>query len=334
MNSWQGNSNDGNGWMLVGRITHRPIHNSTSIMTNPDIHFLDAHGLACFCAAAEELHFGRAAARMFMSQPPFSQQIKRLEQQVGVALFVRTTRSVRLTPAGMVMLRHAKKIAGETARMLRETEMAARGEAGSLVIGLAPTVAYAPIAETLYRFRIDHPSIEVELREMNSVSMEAKIQQRDIDLALMRPIEMDATITSHEVFREPLVVALRADHPWSAKRRIAPAQVAELPLLGYSPTASPYFRALLHSIFATAGRHPRYVQESIIPTILTLAEVGVGAAIVPLSLMQNRSRSLVSIPLQIGGESMARIVVASRTNCDNLAAQALITRLQKMRRSA
>lgn len=319
--------------MLVGRITHSPIHNSMPIMTKSDIMFIDEHGLACFCAAAEELHFGRAAARMFMSQPPFSQQIKRLEQQVGVALFVRTTRSVRLTPAGMVMHRHARKIASDTATMLRETKMAARGEAGSLVIGLAPTVAYAPIAETLYQFRIDHPNIEVDLREMNSVNMEAKIQQRDIDLALMRPIEMDATITSHEVFREPLVLALRSDHPWSAKRRIDPAQVAELPLLGYSQTASPYFRELLQSIFATTRIRPRYVQESVIPTILTLAEVGVGAAIVPLSLMQIRPHSLVSIPLRVGEANMARIVVASRANSDNIAAHTLIARLRTLRRA-
>lgn len=280
-------------------------------MTSSDIMFLDDRLLACFCAAAEELHFGRAAARLFMSQPPFSQQIKRLEAMVGAPLFVRTTRSVRLTPAGEVMYQHARTIAGQTRVMLRAVRQAAEGEGGSLVVGIAPTAAYSPVAEALYRYRVAHPQVTLDLREMNSVTMEAMLRAQTIDVAVMRPMSMDPEFDRVEVFREPMMLALRRDHPWAGRRRVSVEQAALLPLIGYSQQASPYFRGMLQAMFADAGKSPRFVQDSVIPTVLTLVEIGVGAAIVPRSLSRLRSESLAFVPLQDSSRAMATIVVAS-----------------------
>ncbi len=280
-------------------------------MTSSDIMFLDDRLLACFCAAAEELHFGRAAARLFMSQPPFSQQIKRLEAMVGAPLFVRTTRSVRLTPAGEVMYQHARTIAGQTRVMLRAVRQAAEGEGGSLVVGIAPTAAYSPVAEALYRYRVAHPQVTLDLREMNSVTMEAMLRAQTIDVAVMRPMSMDPEFDRVEVFREPMMLALRRDHPWAGRRRVSVEQAALLPLIGYSQQASPYFRGMLQAMFADAGKSPRFVQDSVIPTVLTLVEIGVGAAIVPRSLSRLRSESLALVPLQDSSRAMATIVVAS-----------------------
>lgn len=280
-------------------------------MTSSDIMFLDDRLLACFCAAAEELHFGRAAARLFMSQPPFSQQIKRLEAMVGAPLFVRTTRSVRLTPAGEVMYQHARTIAGQTRVMLRAVRQAAEGEGGSLVVGIAPTAAYSPVAEALYRYRVAHPQVTLDLREMNSVTMEAMLRAQTIDVAVMRPMSMDPEFDRVEVFREPMMLALRRDHPWAGRRRVSVGQAGTLPLIGYSQQASPYFRGMLQAMFADAGKSPRFVQDSVIPTVLTLVEIGVGAAIVPRSLSRLRSESLAFVPLQDPSHAMATIVVAS-----------------------
>jgi len=280
-------------------------------MTNSDIMFVDDRLLACFCAAAEELHFGRAAARLFMSQPPFSQQIKRLEAMVGAPLFVRTTRSVRLTPAGEVMYQHARTIAGQTRVMLRAVRQAAEGEGGSLVVGIAPTAAYSPVAEALYRYRVAHPHVTLDLREMNSVTMEAMLRAQTIDVAVMRPMSLDPEFDRVEVFREPMMLALRRDHPWAGRRRVSVEQAATLPLIGYSQHASPYFRGMLQAMFTDAGKSPRFVQDSVIPTVLTLVEIGVGAAIVPRSLARLRSESLAFVPLQDPSHAMATIVVAS-----------------------
>jgi len=298
-------------------------------MTNPDTIFLDGRLLAIFCAAAEELHFGRAAARLFMSQPPFSQQIKRLEEVVGAALFVRTTRSVRLTPAGQLMYERARQIAGDTRTMLRAVRQAARGEAGSLVIGLTPSAACSPLTEALYHYRVAQPEIELDLREMNSNTMEGALRLRTIDVALMRPTLTDADIQATEVFQEPMVLAIRRDHPWAGRKRVTVEQVASIALIGYAQGVSPYFRQMLQSMFGHVGKRPRIVQESVVPTLLALVEAGVGAAIVPWTISQARGHSLLFLPLLDGSNSVAKIVVASLRSQPNPAVEGLVAAMRQ-----
>jgi DNA-binding transcriptional LysR family regulator len=295
-------------------------------MMNHDIVAMDGKLLAAFLAAAEELHFGRAAARLFMSQPPFSQLIRRVEEVVGTPLFVRTTRSVRLTPAGQVMLAHVRGMVDASARMLRDVRQAARGEGGTLTVGLTPTAACSPLADRLYQFRKRHPTVDLELREMNSNQMEAALRLRDIDVALMRPMAMDADIDVMDVFDEPLLLALRADDPLAQRKRVGLAQAADLPLIGYSHSVSPYFRRMLQGLFATIGRRPRYVQDSVLPTVLTLVEAGVGAAIVPWTMTRSRGDSLVFLPITGVGKVRATIVMASLADPAN----AVITKAQEL----
>ncbi|WP_454902908.1 LysR family transcriptional regulator [Variovorax gossypii] len=277
-----------------------------------DIIGLDPKLLVAFIAAAEELHFGRAAARMYMSQPPFSQLIQRLENLVGAQLFERTTRSVRLTPAGHAMQDGARAVVDQLNLMLREVQRAALGEAGALCIGMAPTAACSPLAEKLYAYRRAHPQIELELREMNSNAMEAALRQRVIDVALMRPLPMDSDIEVVEALEEPMLLAVRKDGAHGQKDSIALEEVADLSLVGYVQTVSPYFRQMLQAMFAAIKRRPRIVQESVIPTILTLVEAGVGAAVVPWSVSRARDSVLVFLPISNPGLPRARIIVAKR----------------------
>ncbi|WBY01245.1 LysR substrate-binding domain-containing protein [Ramlibacter tataouinensis] len=292
-------------------------------MLNHDTIFLDARLLQIFCVAAEELHFGRAAERMCMSQPPFSQQIKRLEKLVEAQLFVRTTRSVRLTPAGEVMLSRAKRLASDTGLMLRAVRQAARGEAGSLSIGLTISANCSPLAEALYQYRITHPHIELDLREMNSSTMESALRLRQIDVALMRPVHVDADISTTEVYREPMVLAVRRDHPWAGQKCVSLEQVAEVPLIGYEQAISPYFRRMVHQMFAQTARPPRIVQESAVPTNLTLVEAGVGVAIVPLTILRARSDTLTYVPLHDRSMTQAVTVMAMLRSHPNPAANDL-----------
>lgn len=269
-----------------------------------------------------------------MSQPPFSQQIKRLEEVVGTPLFVRTTRSVRLTPAGAVMQEHARRIAGMTSLMLRAVTQAARGEGGTLVVGLAPSAAYSPVVAALHRYRTAYPEVELDLREMNSNAMEAQLRSRAIDVAVMRPVPTNNGVETIEVFREPMLLAVRRDHPLAGARRVTLDQVAALPMIGYSHSASPYFRNLLDSIFSQARKRPRMVQDSAIPTLLTLVEIGIGVALVPRSLAQMKTEELGFVPVQDRSGTMASLVVASLRDRSNAAVDGFIAAMREADRHA
>ncbi|WP_231570369.1 LysR substrate-binding domain-containing protein [Achromobacter sp. RTa] len=269
--------------------------------------------LVLFCTVAEELHFGRAAARLFMTQPPLTQQIKRLEAIVGVPLFVRTTRSVKLTPAGEVMYERAGRITADTQLMLRQARRAARGETGSLAIGITPSAAGSPLVSALSHYRDAHPEVRLDLREMNSVDMEPALRTRVVDVALMRPLALDADIETEVVHEEPLRVALRHDHALAKQRDVALSELLAYPLVGYRQDVSPYFRAMIQGLFKRAQLKPRVAQESVIPTLLTLVEAGVGPAIVPLSLGRIRTDSLRFLPLRgLPGEKAQVILAALR----------------------
>ena len=277
--------------------------------------------MVVFCTLAEELHFARAAARLFMTQPPLTQQIKRLEAIVGVPLFVRTTRSVKLTPAGEIMYERARKIATDTQLMLRQARRTARGETGTLVIGITPSAASSPLVSALSHYRDAHPEVRIDLREMNSVDMEPALRSRAVDVALMRPHPLDADIQTRVIYEEPLRVALRHDHALANQRDVSLQELLEFPLVGYRQDISPYFRGMLQTLFARAQLKPEIAQESVIPTLLTLVEAGIGPALVPQSLSRLRSDSLRFLPLRDVSGASAQVVVAALRDQSNPAVE-------------
>ena len=209
---------------------------------------------------------------------------------------------------------------------------AALGEAGALCIGMAPTAACSPLAEKLYAYRQAHPQIELELREMNSNAMEAALRQRVIDVALMRPLPMDSDIDVVDALDEPMVLAVRQDGALGQRDSIALEEIAELALIGYVQAVSPYFRHMLQAMFAAIKRRPRIVQESVIPTILTLVEAGVGAAVVPRSVSRARDSTLAFLPIANPGLPRARIIVAQRAgpSQDVLSVQKFVAALRSV----
>ncbi|AVG38857.1 Hca operon transcriptional activator HcaR [Achromobacter insolitus] len=290
-------------------------------MSKSELIFLDGRLLVLFCTLAEELHFARAAARLFMTQPPLTQQIKRLEAIVGVPLFERTTRSVALTPAGEIMYERARKIAADTQLMLRQARRTARGETGTLVIGITPSAASSPLVSALSHYRDAHPEVRIDLREMNSVDMEAALRSRVVDVALMRPHPLDADILTRVIYEEPLRVALRRDHALAHQRDVSLEELLEYPLVGYRQDISPYFRNMIQALFARAQLKPEIAQESVIPTLLTLVEAGIGPALVPQSLSRMRSDSLCFLPLRDVTGATAQVVVAAMRKQGNPAVE-------------
>ncbi len=297
-------------------------------MSVSNLMFLDGKLLTVFCVAAEELHFGRAAARLFMTQPPLSQHIKRLEEVVDAPLFIRTTRSVRLTPAGQLLYERARRISSDTVAMLRTVRQAARGEAGSLVIGLTPSAASSTLAGGLYQFRVEHPEIDLDLREMTSTAMESAIRLRTLDVALMRPTVMPADIQTIEIHSETMMLVVRKDHKLANSPRVRLQDIAQYPLIGLQQDISPYFRDIVQTMFARSKLVPKIVQESVIPTILTLVEAGAGIAIVPSSLSRTRGDSLVFLPITGHSNPVAKLVAAALSDSMTPTVEKLIWTLQ------
>jgi DNA-binding transcriptional LysR family regulator len=260
----------------------------------------DLAQLRCFVTVAEELHFGRAAARLNMTQPPLSRQIQVLEHILDVALFERTSRSVRLTVAGASFLPEAKRLlrfAEEAAAVAKRT---ASGQAGLLKIGFTAMAAHAFLPALLNACRTQLPSIDLFLREMVTAEQIEALETGQIDIGLVRPPVTAGDLLSMRVLCESLIVALPRGHQLSRSEAITVKDLDGEPFIMYSPYESRYFYDLLVAQFARAKVLPRYVQHlSQIHSILSLVRAGLGAALVPEAASNLRLKDVVLKPLRI-----------------------------------
>ena len=254
--------------------------------------------LRCFVTLAEELHFGRAAARLYMTQPPLSRQIQLLEHALSVRLVERTSRSVRLSAAGQVFYRDAVSI-------LRHAEQAAvlanrieKGEAGRVTVGFTAVAGYDLLPRIVSAAQRALPHIDIVLKEMVSKEQLEALGSGSIDLGFVRPLPHDASIEQWLLMRDPLVFALHANHRLARKKAIRPDDIQNEPFIMYSPHEGKYFYDLIVGLFATSGVHTRHVQHiGQTHTILGLVRGGVGLAVVPASAMTLPFRDVVFKPV-------------------------------------
>lgn len=259
---------------------------------------LDERLLRAFKAVAEELHFGRAAQRLHISQPPLSLSIRQLEEQLGVSLFIRTTRSVQLTPAGAQLLRSLADIEQVHQQAVTAVQQAASGLSGELSVALTPSATYTPIPRALRAFRAQYPQVHLDLREMNSRHMAQLLLSGQLDLALARPLITSTALQSRPIYHEPLVFCVPHGHPLALREAVTVEQIRDSELIGYSSSESIYFHDLLKELLGPDGaEHPRTGLRTIIPTILLLVESGFGTAVVPQSLNRLRAENLSYVPI-------------------------------------
>lgn len=251
--------------------------------------------LRYFVAVAEELHFGFAAQRLHMTQPPLSQRIRQLEDALRVPLFKRTTRSVELTAAGQVLLVRARALLEAAADAEQATERAGKGESGALRLGFTSSAAYRVLPAALARFTAAYPEVRLEMREKVSVELADDLMSHRIDVALLRPMpgREYVGLESIAVDRETLVVAAPRDHGFAALQFVPVRTLDGEPILGFSAQHSPYFHKVLDDLFTGAGIRPRVRMESVLPTLLALVEAGLGITVVPESATVLRERQLV-----------------------------------------
>jgi DNA-binding transcriptional LysR family regulator len=260
---------------------------------------LELRQLRYFIAVAEEKHFGRAALRLHMTQPPLSQTIQGLEQMLGTPLFVRTKRSVALTPAGLALLPEAQRILQQAAALPDLAQRAASGNAGLLTLSFISTADYSILPPLLLQFRERFPQVRIDLREATTDVQLDDLVLGKIDAGLLLPPLPDKARTQLDylpLLSEPLLAAIPAG--WAAAKNrgkgggntgssgaLSLKALAELPLIIFPRRISPAFHDTIIACFRDAGVTPHIGQEAIqMQTIIGLVSAGMGMALVPQSV--------------------------------------------------
>jgi DNA-binding transcriptional LysR family regulator len=247
---------------------------------------MELRQLRYYVAVAEELHFRRAAARLHMSQPPLSQQIRQLEDELGCRLLTRSRRRVELTPAGEAFLRDARVILADLDGAVAAARRIDAGQTGRLRIGFVGSALVSLLPGIVQRFRAARPHVEVELRERSTTEQVAALATGAMDVGFV-PLPVDETGLRAEVLlRERTIAALPEGHPCARLRRISLRRLAVEPFVLFPHAQAPGFHdRLITSLTAATGSPPRVVQEAAeMQTIVGLVATGIGVSLVPASV--------------------------------------------------
>ncbi len=278
----------------------------------------DFSQLRCFAAVAEELHFGRAAARLNMTQPPLSRQIQVLERVLDVQLLERTSRTVRLTAAGRSFLPEAQRILRLAETATHVTRQVAAGRSGVLKFGFTAASAYDFLPRLVTAFRRALPDVTLALREMVSKDQIEELLAGRIDAALVRPPVTHPDLIAVRALAEPLVVALPAGNPLALRDGLTPADLGREPLIGYAPNEARYFHDLVLGLLAEAEIRPPMVQQlTQIHSILALVRASLGIALVPAAAERLRFEGVVFRPLALPAPRPVELLLAWRRDADD-----------------
>jgi DNA-binding transcriptional LysR family regulator len=253
---------------------------------------LELRQLRYFVAVAEENHFGRAATRLHMTQPPLSQAIQSLEAILGTALFERTRRSVALTPAGEALLPEARRLLQSAAALPDLVRRAASGQSGLMTLSFVSTADYSVLPPLLREFRECFPHVQIDLREATTDVQLEDLMAGRIDAGLLIPPLPDKALTDLKymtVLSEPLVLAVPHGVQALQGKNITDLKAlkaaTDLPLIIFPRRIAPAFHDTILACFRDAGLTPRIGQEAIqMQTIVGLVSAGMGIALVPQSV--------------------------------------------------
>jgi DNA-binding transcriptional LysR family regulator len=271
---------------------------------------IELRHLRYFVAVAEELHFGRAAERLHLAQPPLSQQIRKLEELLGYPLFIRTSRSVKLTEAGEAFLQRARRTLRNVQRDLEETRSIGRGDVGSLHIGFIGSAVLFTLPSIFRSYRQAYPSVRLHLHESFTSMVMEGLENGSLDAGILRDSDPAQGIHVTAIFSEQFVAVLPAGHPCAKQKSISPASLRGDPFIYYprSAGARAYEKPL--TLCEEHGFRPQVVQEaSNWLTILRLIGAGLGVTIAPACVHRIASAEVVCLPLR-GAKAMSNIELA------------------------
>ncbi len=254
---------------------------------------MELRHLRYFVAVAEELHFGRAAARVRIAQPPLSQQIRQLEQELGVTLFNRTRRRVELTPAGRAFLEDVRRVFGQVELAVRTAQRASRGEIGQLALGFVPSADLDVLPRVLRVWSARFPTVEIELYTLLPRAQLEALRDGHIQLGFLRLPVDERGLVLESIQREPLLAALPQGHRLARSARVRLGDLAGETMILFPRHIAPgyydlYIRACRHAGFTPRVLHPGSMQ-----TNLGLVSAGLGVALMPASIRNLRRAGVV-----------------------------------------
>ncbi|MDM5154995.1 LysR family transcriptional regulator [Bacillus sp. DX1.1] len=244
---------------------------------------MDIRKMRYFIMVAEELNFSRAAERLRMAQPPLSQEIRKLEEELGVQLFHRTKRMVELTDAGKIFLEGARQTLFQVDRTIKETQLADEGKIGHLIIGFVDSTEI--VIDILKKFRERFPKIHLVLREMTTEQQLKALYEKQIHIGFIRSKQNNGILFSEVCSDESLRLVLHQDHPLASLPKISLELLIDEPFILFPRHFGPNFYDLIISYFWDHGVSLNIVQEAIqMQTIVNLVAAGMGVSVVPSSV--------------------------------------------------
>lgn len=247
-----------------------------------DIADIELRHLRYFVAVAEELHFGRAAQRLHMAQPPLSQQIRKLEDAVGHPLLLRTSRQVRLTAAGEELLKRAQQTLRKVSEDVHSTRRIGRGEVGTLTVGFIASAMLTVLPRMLSEYRTRFPEVELRLREFYTASLLSALHNGTVDIGFTRDAGDEESLHTEILLPEPYIAVVSAQHPLALKTSIRIDDLRAESFVLFSPDVGDLAWEKTQRLCQQGGFRPRIVQEA--PhwlTILRLVGAGLGVTIAP-----------------------------------------------------
>jgi DNA-binding transcriptional LysR family regulator len=268
---------------------------------------IELRHLRYFLAVAETLHFSRAARRLGMAQPPLSQQIKRLEQLLGHALFERTTRGVKLTPAGQLLVRRARSTMEKVDEDLAQVRRLGRGEEGTLTVGFSGSVMFTELPAAIQSFRHRYPKVELRLRELVTSAQIAALLNGQIDLAFLRDGDPTEGIRITTLLKEKYVAVLPEAHALARRRTLSVKALEGEPFIMFARRMGPLAYDRTIACCEREGFRPNIVQDA--PqwlTLVRLVSAGLGVTLAPACVAR------VAVP----GVVYREVKAACRTSID------------------
>lgn len=278
---------------------------------------LDLAHLRSFVALASELHFGRAAQQVNMTQPPFSRQIKKLEEHLGVSLFERTSHSVKLTQEGHQLLPRAEEIIRQSVEIEQTAKQSKGTKRGEISIGFYAAASFGFLPRLMLHASKKYPNISVSLKEMTTIQQLEALTFGDIDLGLMRPTFSGKQFMAKKVMREELIAAIPLNNPLARHQQLTLEDINNEPFIMYHPDA-PYMHDLLSRAFQQAGIYPPVVQSMTnAQAIMALVSVGMGVAIIPEHARFASFDKVIFRPIQLPSDTAAELQVIYRKDARN-----------------
>lgn len=274
---------------------------------------MDLHQLRCFVAVAEELHFGKAAARLDMLPSALGRHIRLLEEDLGMRLLARTTRSVTLTAEGAIFLDEARSLLRQAESLARRFQVRGRTKATTLRVGAIDSAAAGLMPLVIRDFRERRPDVAIEMIENKTIRLLPRLLSGRLDLAFVRPPENpDKNLQFLFLFYETAIVAVPMRHPLAGRNRLSIQDLADQPVIIPERRSRPHSHDLTVQLFAEAGLQARialFAEEKY--TIVNLVAAELGVAIVPLWTSRMPAQGVRYIPLEPARDTMNKLPLAA-----------------------